>query len=355
MFKRLISTAIIGCGLVAAVAPSAARAQESLGSLAVSGIFLEPSFVYSEPSHGAFEAGRSYLGVSWTREPNLSAVLKVGSRSLIGTPARYGPAPVDQLALIEGYAQLDTSVGKIRGGLVPIEYSLEGGDSEERLRFPRSLLFENRVINLRDYGVSYHISTEGFFSDWAIHNGEGGTDLDNRMWFTFRAGFQNGRSFKVGLSGSTGSTTPLSTAVATPTTSVSAAGYDVTQTAKIRLANLFAEGTWERLTGSLEATYGDVEQDAGSNQLSAGHLDIDYNLSDAWSLLARYDRFDPTSADNDSVQDYMAGVALKSVYENSVLYLFGSQLKYEGQSNNVHRVLLIWRMTPLANSFRSPI
>ena len=345
MFKHLIFAVI-------ALGSFTCGAQESLGSLAVSGLFLEPSFVYFEPSQGSFEAGRSFVAFSWTREPNLSAVIKVGSRSLIGTPARYGPAPVDQLALIEGYAQFDTQVGNLRGGLIPVEYSLEGGDSEERLRFPRSLLFENRVINLRDYGVSYHMSTGGFFSDWAIHNGEGGTDTDNRMWFTFRAGFQNGRSFKLGLSGSTGSTTPLSTSNAI---SVQAAGYNFNESAKIRLANFFMEGTWERLTGSVEITGGDVQQDSGPNRLKAGHVDIDYNLSDKWSLLARYDQFDPTSADNDSVRDYLAGVALKSIYENSVLYLFGSQRKYEGQPNDIHRVLLIWRMTPFANSFRSPL
>ncbi len=349
MFKKLLFAAL-------ALVSASASAQESLGSLAVSGLFLEPSFIYFEPSQGSFDAGRSFLAVSWTREPNLSAVLKVGSRSLIGTPARYGPAPVDQLALIEGYAQLDMIIGTIRGGLVPIEWSLEGGDTEERLRFPRSLLFENRAINLRDYGVSYHISTGGFFSDWAVHNGEGGTDTDNRMWFTFRGGYQVGRSLKVGLSGSTGSTTPKSTiAASTLLYPVVKAGYDTTQPAKIRLVNAFGEFNWERLTATIEATGGDVSQDSGNNRLLAGHVDVDYNLSDKWSLLARYDQFDPTSSDNDSVRDVMAGVALKSIYENSVLYLFGSQRKYEGEPNDVHRVLLIWRMTPLANSFRSPL
>lgn len=357
MASLVVAASFLGVFGVSFGLPSMALAQESLGSLAVSGIFLEPSFIYAEPSRGAFEAGRSFVAFAWTREPNLSAIFKVGSKSLIGTPARYGPAPVDQLALIEGYAQLDTQIGKIRGGFIPIEYSLEGGDSEERLRLPRSLLFENRVINLRDYGASYHISTDGFFSDFAVHNGEGGTDLDSRMWFTFRAGFQNGRSFKTGLSGSTGSTTPLSTNPASfPTTTPTVtAGYDVTKPAKIRLANIFVEGTSGRLTGSLEATGGDVQQDGTNNRVRAGHADLEYNLSDQWSLLTRYDSFDPTSADNDGVVDLMAGVALKSVYENSVLYLFGSRRRYEGNPNDVHRVLLIWRMTPFANSFRSPI
>lgn len=332
-----------------------ASAQESLGTLSVSSIFLEPQFVYSDPSQGSFDAGRSFLAVQWNREPNLSAVLKVGSRSLIGTPARYGPAPVDQLALIEGYAQLDTEYGKIRGGLVPIEFSLEGGDSEERLRFPRSLLFQHRAIGLRDYGVSYHMSTGGFFSDWAIHNGEGGTDLDNRVWFTLRAGWQSGRAFKIGLSGQTGSTTPSSTQPNTTFVQTTDAGYDISQPAKIRLANLFTEATWERLTASLEVTAGDTHQDIADQKLRAGHVDLDYGFSDRWSGLFRYDTFDPSSADNDRIDEFMAGVALKSAFENSVLYLFGSKIRNQGQANDTHQVMLIWRMTPFANAFRSPI
>lgn len=355
MFKPFVFAAIVAwvgsCWFA-----SVSKADETLGQLSVSSVFLEPQFVYSEPSHGAFEVGKSFLAVEWNREPSLSAVLKVGSRSLIGTPARYGPAPIDQLALIEGYAQLDTEIGSIRGGLVPIEYSLEGGDTEERLRFPRSLLYDYRFVNLRDYGASYHMSTGGFYSDWAVHNGEGGTDFDNRMWFTFRAGFQNGRSFKLGLSGSTGSTTPSSTAragVTLPT--LVQAGFDPTQAAKVRLANLFSEGTWERLTVTLEATLGSAQQDSVTQQLKAGHIDADYNFSDTWSLLARYDLLDPTSASNDRIENVMAGVALKSIYENSVLYLFGSRLRTEGDANDTHRILLIWRMTPFANAFRSPL
>ncbi len=350
------------CCLVAAFwcLPNA-RAQDSLGTLGVSSIFLEPSFIYSEPTQpsqsakGAFEAGRSFLGVSWTQEPNLAAVLKVGSRSLIGTPARYGPAPVDQLALIEGYAQIDTVVGEFRGGLIPIAYSLEGGDSEERLRLPRSLLFEQRAVNLRDYGASYHISHGGLFSDLAVHNGEGGPDLDNRMWFTFRAGYQEGRGLKIGVSGSTGSTTPLSTNPTGTATPTSTAGYDITRSAKIRLANFFVEATVGRVTLVSEITGGDVQQDTGNNRLRAGHVDLEWNASDKFSYLARYDSFDPSALVAAQIQDYTAGIAWKSVYENSVLYLLGSKRKYEGNPNDTHRVLLIWRMTPFANSFRSPI
>ena len=353
MLKRLAILLSTGLALTQTISIRA-EAQESLGTLGVSGIFLEPTFTYQEPSKSSFDAGRSFLAVTWTREPILSATLKVGNRSLIGIPARYGPEPVDQLGLIEGYAQADSVYGRVRAGLVPISFSLEGGDTEERLRFPRSLLFANRVVNLRDYGVSYHISFEGMFSDWSIHNGEGGTDLDNRMWFTFRAGYQASRRFKVGISGSTGSTTPSST---NPTggTPYAGAGLDVNQPSKIRLANFFAEAQWGKVNFLTEVTSGDARQDSAAGKLGGGHFDIEWDTSDTHSLIARYDRFDPSASGNDKVNEYMIGWGWKSLYQNSVLYVFGSKQVFEGPSPDAHRALILWRITPQANSFRSPL
>jgi hypothetical protein len=360
MFRRmgiLLLFSVTGSLLSWVFSPSQAYSQESLGTLGVSGIYLEPTFTFAEPKRSSFDAGRSFLAISWTREPVLSATLKVGSRSLIGTPARYGPAPVDELGLIEGYAQADSVIGRVRAGLVPISFSLEGGDTEERLRFPRSLLFANRIINLRDYGVSYHIGYEGMFSDWSIHNGEGGTDLDNRMWYTFRAGYQVGRRYKIGISGATGSTTPASTdpeGTALPADSARA-GLDVGQSAKIRLANFFAEAQFDRVNLLTEFTTGDITQPAGEGKLGGGHFDIEWEASESHSFLARYDRFDPSISGGDKVNEYMVGWGWKSLYANSVLYVFGSKQSFEGPSPDVHRAIILWRITPQANSFRSPL
>ena len=358
MLKRLLNLVLLTILVTLAgsqLAPNRACAQESLGTLGVSGIFLEPTFIFSEPNRSSFDAGRSFLAISWTREPVLSATLKVGSRSLIGNPARYGPAPVDQLGLVEGYAQADSVVGRIRAGLVPISFSLEGGDTEERLRFPRSLLFANRIINLRDYGVSYHIGYEGLFSDWSVHNGEGGTDLDNKMWFTFRAGYQLGRRYKFGISGSTGATSPDSTNNQATNWDSAKAGLNIAESSRIRLANFFAEAQFERVNILTEITSGDTRQESGDGKLGGGHFDIEWDTSDTHSLLARYDRFDPSVSGGDKVNEYMVGWSWKSLYQNSVLYVFASKQVFEGASQDAHRALILWRITPQANSFRSPL
>lgn len=332
-----------------------APAAETLGDLAVSGLLLEPSFTFQEPRRGQFAVGRSYLAVTWTRDPLVSAQIKLGSRSLIGKPARYGPAATDDIAVIEAYAQLDSSLGRIRGGLVPIPYGWEGADSEHRLELPRSQLFRNRIINLRDHGVSYHVSYEGYFSDWAIHNGEGGPDLDNDMWMTLRAGWEGARFLRLGISGSTGSTNPASTNL-TPATWTSAdAGLDITQRAKIRLANFFVNWEIQPVEVTLEGSGGNTLQDSGDRELRALHLDVNYVPNNSVSWLTRYDAFDPSTNPDDRVDEYTFGIAWKGKYRNSVLYILGSKQVMENNPLSLHKAEIIWRMTPSANSFRSPL
>ncbi|MES2963509.1 MAG: hypothetical protein V4760_06435 [Bdellovibrionota bacterium] len=331
------------------------QAAETLGDIGVSGLLLEPTFTYQEPRRGQFQVGRSYLAVTWTRDQLVSASIKLGSRSLIGKPARFGPAATDDIAVIEAYAQLDSGYGRIRGGLVPIPYGWEGGDSEYRLELPRSQLFRNRIIGLRDHGLSYHVSYLGFFSDWAIHNGEGGPDLDNDMWFTLRGGWEGGRFLRLGVSGTTGSTNAASTNV-TPATWTSAdAGLDITQRSKIRIAGFFVNWEVNPVEVTLEGTGGNTFQDSGDRELRALHLDLNFVPNETVSWLTRYDAFDPSTAPNDRSDEYTLGLAWKGKYRNSVLYVLGSKQVLENNPLNVHKAEIIWRMTPSANSFRSPL
>ncbi|MEK7356931.1 MAG: hypothetical protein AAB250_10805 [Bdellovibrionota bacterium] len=349
------SALMIFAGLIALCAVSPVRAAETLGDIGVSGLLLEPSFRFEEPRRGQFDVGRSYLAVTWTRDPSVSASIKLGSRSLIGKPARYGPAATDDIAVIEAYAQLESAFGRIRAGLVPLPYGWEGGDSEHRLSLPRSQLFRNRIVNIRDHGVSYHVGFEGYFSDWAIHNGEGGPDLDNDMWFTLRSGWEGARFLRLGLSGTTGSTNAASTNL-TPATWTSAdAGLSIGERAKIRIANAFLNWEVNPIEVTLEATAGNTFQDSGDRELRAVHLDLNFVPNESVSWLTRYDIFDPSTAPNDRSDEYTLGLAWKGKYRNSVLYVLGSKQVLENVPLNVHKAEIIWRMTPSANSFRSPL
>jgi hypothetical protein len=364
---RLLIAAALAFFALALVSESA-RANESLGELAVSGIFLEPSFTYAENHSGSFNAGNSFLAATWSRDSLLSATFKVGDRALLGQPARFGDVDGSQIAIIEAYAQADSDLGRVRAGLIPVPFGLEGGDAEERLRFPRSLLFQRRMVVIRDMGASYHISNEGWFSDIAGHNGEGGPDLDNEIWLTVRGGWQGGRFLRAGFSGTAGRTNPASTnpdPSATPPTvdeEVNKTGIDITKAAKIRLANVFLDWEFAPMRIEVEADIGDALQDGPTSgttidrKIRAGHLDIEYIPQPSWSALARYDTLNPdTDGSGSRVDQYIAGLSWRSKYETSVLYLFFEKTQQQGSSEDIHSVQLLWRLTPSANSFRSSL
>jgi hypothetical protein len=352
-------TLVVLVGLVSV----SAQASELLGDLAVSGIFLEPSFTYSDNHQGSFQPGNSFIAATWTRDSEISAVLKVGSRSLINQPARYGSTDGSQIAMIEAYGQMATSYGRVRAGMIPIPFGVEGGDAEERLRFPRSQVFSRGLIGLRDQGLSYHISNAGYFSDWAIHNGEGGPDLDNELWFTMRMGWQGGRFFRLGISGQTGRTNPSSTdpgALVPPPYTINQAGMDQTKASKVRLANLFLDWEDDPTRLEFEMTTGDtIQDDDGGGTLTYGvraaHLDYEYLRRDQWSALARIDTYDPNISAAQRTDQYTVGLSLKSKYETSALYFFVTDTLQENVPGNVYSFQLIWRMTPAANSYFAPL
>lgn len=341
------------------------RAQEKLGELGVSDIFIEPNFTYTEPRQGRFEAGNSYLAGEWKQELgeigasafvfNIKAVVKVGSTTLLGRPVRYEVISPDRFGLVEAYGQAETTYGRFRFGLVPIPYGLEGGDVEPRLVFPRSLFYRRGYIGLRDQGIAYRISNEGFFSDWTVHNGESGPDLDSETWFTARWGWRGLRSLTLGLSGSVGRTAPSSTNPSGGADSA-VAGLDVNQPAKIRIANGFAAWETRALDIRFEAHGGTTRQGELDTNFTSGHLDVDGEVWNRLVLMARYDALDPDlSQAGDRIEEISIGIGWRSRDENSFLSLIGSKLTQEGLVPDAHQVRLIWRMTPFATARLSPL
>ena len=324
-----------------------------IGDLSVSDLLLAPTFIYQETegadkSHSGFAPGQSYAAVTWRRDRFLLAVFKVGSKTLIGTPARYAaPSTSDELGLIEAYGQVDFDYGRFRFGLVPIPFGLEGGDAEARLRFPRSLLFRLRLINIRDYGISYRITSQGFFTDWAIHNGEGGPDLDNEAWLTARWGWQGFNFLRLGFSGTVGRTDPKSTNPTGTANSDTLASMVIEDFSRVRIANFFAWWDTHPIRVAFEATTGDTQQGGTNHQLKAFHGDFEYEAGQNWSFLARYDTANPNvDFPNNTFTEVSAGLAWRSLYENSVVTLIGSKEFHEDPKDGYHRVLLSWKITP---------
>ena len=337
---------------------------DKIGELSVSDLILNPMYVYEErgsrspdqqPTYLAgpnttsgVRPGYSLVGATWRRDRFLSATVKIGSKTLIGAPARYGlPPNNDEAGIIEAYGQLDSDYGRLRFGEVPIPFGLEGGDSEGRLRFPRSLLFQYRLVNIRDYGVSYRITYQGFFSEWAVHNGEGGSDSDGEAWLTMRWGWQGFKFLRVGISGTTGHTDPRSTHPAGSVNTSDLAGLNIDDASRIRIINGFVSWDTAPLRFALEASAGDTRQGDGESKMRALHADLELESGENFSWLLRYDTINPHSdLPIETVTDISAGVAWRSHYENSVLTLLATKSFHDDPTSGHHRAMLAWRLTP---------
>ncbi len=325
------------------VAHANAARDEILGRLEVSEILLKPYFLLKEGSQSEFLIGDTSFTMSWYKDDLISSRLKIGSADLLNKPAHYEAGSVEDLKIIEAFAQIKGAYGEARLGLIPLDYGLEGATTEGELIFPRSLLFKSRVVGLRDYGASYKIADRGFYTRVAVHNGESDRNLDGRMWVTSTWGYDGFKNLRLGISGQTGSTKPISTSASTDTL----AGVDITKEAKWRMMDLFAQWRPRMWTVSLEATSGELMQDKSVSKFYAGHFDLSYDWSSTWGLQARYDVMDSNNhKKGDLVTEVSAGVAYKSEHETSVIYLIATKALEESHEKANDEIRLIWRVTP---------
>jgi hypothetical protein len=234
-------------------------------------------------------------------------------------------------------------------GKQPIDFGLEGAKSEGDLIFPRSLLFERRIVGLRDVGFGYFIDYNDFYTEFVIHNGEGGNDLDNNYWYTARWGYKTNR-FDIGLSGQTGHTSPDATGTVLNDT---LAGVDPTQAEKWRMGGLFFAWRPKRVVLELEAYMGQLVQDDAAARFATGHLDSGYEFSETFSAHLRYDYLDPNlGVDDDSTHRAAAAVVFTNKSRNSRIIVMAAHDFNEGARGD-DQYRLIWSLSPtqLPSSF----
>jgi len=364
-FWRCVRSSIL-IPLIASVFSPAATAQnqapvlgqsERLGILEIREIFLEPRFRYYETRSGEFDLGNSLIGFQWIRDDVISAVLTAGARDLVSRPRFYRSTNESDFTLIEAFIQADSIVGNFRFGRVPLPYGLESGRGEAILRLPRSLIFSQQWLGLRDQGLAYEIEFHGFSSEWAVHNGEGGENLDNQIWFTSRWAWSGGAGVLLGFSGATGRTTPMSTMLepgsTAPPRTLTEAGIDPTQSSKIRFGNLFFEYEKPWLSLAAEGHVGEFVQNSEKTRLRGGHADVRLSLNRTLSLLARWDVLDPNDRlKDDRLQQATLGFSVRGLYDTSTIYILASRSEQQGQTQPTHEGWVIWRLAPYARGPR---
>lgn len=318
---------------------------ESIGTLAVSDLLLQPHFRIQEGSEGGFDWGGSQLGVGWRLDAALSAKIKLGSLDLLNRQQFYKARPQEEWGIIEAYGEWQSPYGRFRMGLMPVDYGEEGAMNESELYFPRSLWFSERVLALRDIGASYYILHNGFFTSVMVHNGEASTPEDSRTWYTAKWGWQDRDKFRTSVSGQTGSTE----SVATSTSSSTLGNVDVSKEAKWRMGSLSLKWFPSDFKMLIEAHLGEVVQENKlKEKFAAGHFDVMWDWTRTLTLLTRYDHLDPnTKQDGDLQRRASIGFSLNNATRTSQLFLIGTKVFEENRSTPNDEFRLVWRLTPL--------
>jgi len=321
---------------------SAKVLREDIGELNIHDLLLRPEFKLQEPSEGAFSIGESSFALRWELEKRFGGVIRIGPRTLLNPLARYQPLVDEDVVIVEGFAEYTDLYGRFRMGRIPVEFGYEGRLWERELLFPRSLIFSKRAVMLRDLGVSYEISQNGFFTGFVVHNGESDSDTDGRIWYTARWGLR-GENFELGMTGQTGGTKPIATSASTDTL----AGVDPLREAKWRQGGMhfvYNKKKWEWV---LEVYAGEREQMQEVGKYSAGHTDLGHRFTKNFSAYLRYDQMDPNSKiPNDLERRASIGFIASNKTHSSNVILVGTKVIEQGTQVNNDELRLIWSLSP---------
>ena len=322
----------------------AAAADEALGEMGVQRLLLEPSFSVSEPKKAEFSLNKALVGFRWKNDAHWWADVTLGNLELIGKPARYG-APLSGMGLIEGYGEFASGIGNIRAGLLPLDFGLEGGANEEQLLFPRSLIYQKRILGIRDIGFSYFVSQGFGYTALTVHNGEGGDDLDNRAWLSMKWAYK-AKDQEVGLSAQVGQTSPESTNV-TLDPSLDAL-FTTTDKHKMRLSALYGEHRYQRWSYGGKIYLAEIlSEQARTRQFGGGTLDLKFAYGSSSHVLLRYDelRSYPLTGRYKEMQ-VILGLALHNWNETSTFFVYAVKNLSEPKEISNDQLLLTWRYSP---------
>ena len=141
--------------------------EENLGDISIDNIVIATEFEFIDSQRGNFDIGESLVSFLWQKEAKLSGIIQLGSQRLINTPKIFQDIVMDELGIYEAYAQYHGAYGKLRVGLIPIEFGVEGRTQGASIRFLKESYFftkncgvEGLWIELFDSapGVLYKIS-----------------------------------------------------------------------------------------------------------------------------------------------------------------------------------------------------
>ncbi|MCB0412975.1 MAG: hypothetical protein KDD50_01495 [Bdellovibrionales bacterium] len=329
---------------------SALQAKERLGEIRVESLLLKPTIRLQEPQSGYFRFDESLFTLKWILEPNTSAIMKLGSLSLLGEHSLfkdYSASSSSNIGFVEAYGQYDARHGQFKFGRIALPFGPQSQILDEELILPRPIQFSKQVVTHRDVGMAYVTETKNYFVTLAIHNGENGQNDDGQLWYTGLWGWKFRQNLRIGISGQTGETTAISTANG----SFNYLGFNKNLNSKYRTGNFFVNYKSQKVYSVFEASMASVEQsDVNLGQLSCGHWDLIYNYSTFGTFILRYQMFDPnTVVDDDYSQEFTIGFAVHNeTATSSVIILLSKNIEQPNELVN-DELQIIWRLTPYFN------
>ncbi len=324
------------------LAASAQVFREDIGELKIHDLLLRPTFTLREPGQGEFTVGESSFALRWELEKKYVGVIRIGPRSLMNPLARFTEDVNEDVTLVEAFGEYSDGYGRIRFGRLPVEFGYEGSLWERYLIFPRSLLFQRRMVMLRDMGISYFVQHNNWYTGVLVSNGESDADADGRIWYTGQWGYA-GDKFNIGLVGQTGSTKPTATSESGDTL----AGVDPSMQARWRIGGLRANWSTRWIDSVLEFYFGELDQESRTTKYMTGHADLGVNWGRQFSTHLRYDMLDPyVTRDGDLEQHVSLALVLSNPTRSSNLILVGTKVLEEGTPVPNDELRLIWSLSP---------
>jgi hypothetical protein len=318
--------------------------EQILGQIQISDVYLEPQYRFMEPRQGSMGLGDSFIEASWKLDKSLATRVQLGTTQGLYKPLFYGPDGSQNFGLRQAWGQWDSGYGVVRVGLLPLSYGLEGGIHPANLHLPDSRVYFNRWVAKHDYGISYDFQHDGFRVEMQGHNGETAANTDNQTWVTARWSYNVANRLRVGISGVTGRTTPLSTSGAQR-----GPDFIPAEQSRFRMGNAFAEyQASSRLHLAAEYHLGSMEQRGDRRPVQGGRMDVKYHISEQWAAVVRGEDFAGSTLNAAGrTFDSTAGLAYISANHTHNVFVYGTRIDREGGRYPEHQAFFVWKLTPL--------
>ena len=353
MLRLIFFTLILSLGLSNGFSASTgfstvAYGAERVGILDVSEVLLRPALILVEGDGMEFDLQDSRFKVGWRRDRNFSSTLAIGSRSSTNLPQFFSEeAPDRDLGIFEAYAQYEGVYGRFRAGLIPLSFGHDATVSAHDRVFPRPMIYSERLVALRDFGVSFYTSYNGYYTELIAHNGEiDHKPNDGNLWLTSRWGWSNERDFSVQISAQAGSTNKE----ATENGASGLAGFDSERDAQWRSASFFAAWNSRKWEVVYQSSSGEVEQDSDKGRFVSHQFDLTHYFRPTFGMGLRYDSLDPNTRESGDQETRSSLVLIfQSEDGSSAVHLVGTKRRLEKNDINNDEIRLSWRLTPFVN------